>query len=211
MKIALEQTLLNQYPAPLLTSALNFPTPAPAFKPLSPTPIYPSRGAVRQLKMSVKFTISNKTWKMRPVQDKSEDLHTTLDFINHDYSCIDSTALQAALHTACTAHHLMIPLQALQTKLQWRSTTPFGVTDIFNHATYSKYHNPDVNPTMACKCHLLPSKYRDFSGCLSTNDPRVWLNPIFPQAQRPIHEPKIHDLSAIGEPMRAPRVRCPGR
>ena len=182
MKTALQQTNLNQYPVPLLTSAAIFPVPAPAFQPLSPTPVYPSRGAVRQLIMTLTFAISNKTFFIMPAPDKSDDLLATLDFINRDYSCIDSTVLRTAILAACATHHLMIPLEALKAKVGWRSTTPFGVANIFNHSPYSKYHNPAVNPAMPCNCHLLPGKFRDLSGCLSTNDPRVWLEPIFPQS-----------------------------
>ena len=182
MKTALNQTNLDQYPAPLLTSAINFPAPAPVFKPLSPTPLCPSRGAVRQFVMTLTFAIANKSFYIMPGPGISEYLHATLDFISSEYSCIDSKTLQLAFLTACNSHHLMIPLQALEAKLQWRSTPPLGVTHVFNHSSYSKYHNPDVNPTMACNCHLLPSKYRDLSGCLSTNDPRVWGEPLFPQS-----------------------------
>ena len=182
MKTALTQTNLDQYPVPLLTSAINFPTPPPAFKPLSLTPVCPARGAVRQFVMTLTFAIANKTFHITPVPGMSECLHATLDFTNSEYSCIGTKTLQTALLAACNSHHLMIPLKALEAELQWRSTPPLGVSHVFNHSSYSKYHNPDVNPTMACKCHLLPRKYCDHSGCLSTNDPRVWLEPLFPQS-----------------------------
>ena len=180
IRLALVQTNLNEYPTPLITSAINPPVPVPVFQPLSSTPIYPSRGAVRQFIMTLDFAIGNKSFRLTPRRDPSDHLRATLDFVDSNYLHLTTPILQKAVLDACTSHHLLIPLAGTQALLQWRAGTPFGVADVFNHSSFAKYYHPNLDTT-PCNCHLLPHKFCDASGHLSTNDPRVFLEPPFPQ------------------------------
>ena len=105
---------------------------------------------------------------------------------------IPATA-RGVLHQSCRGRLSRRPIQRRYVPFHPISSTPYS------HNHYARIIALSQRPHPARFCHRtlrLP--------CYT----RLWGEH---PAQRPIHRPKIHDLSPIGDTMRAPRPWCQGR